>query len=126
MAFSVADGLFVVQESPARFIHQAYPQTAQDQPAFKALKRTQLNIKDLSGLTMLHSQPGRLFALSDKSHSLHIADLNGVELSRIHLRQGWFNLRPIMRQPEGIAKDLQGNMYLVGEPNQFLVMSPRA
>lgn len=66
VAFSEASGLFVVQESPARFIHQAYPHKAHDQPAFQALKRTKLNIKDLSGITMLHSQPGRLLALSDE------------------------------------------------------------
>jgi len=126
VVFSETSGLFVVQEAPARFIHQAYPLTEAYQPTFQALKRTQLNVKDLSGLSKLHSQPGRLLALSDESHSLHIIDLNGVELSRIRLRKGWFNLRPVMQQPEGVTTDLEGNIYLVGEPNQFLVLTPLA
>lgn len=68
-----------------------------------------------------------LFKLSDASHSLHIIDLNCAEHTRITLRKGLFHHRPIMRQPERVTKNFEGNSYLVGEPNQFfLVLTPLA
>ena len=38
------------------------------------------------------------------------------------LGSGPYRLWPKMIQPEGVTTDAEGNIYVVGEPNQFMVL----
>ncbi|MDX1750751.1 MAG: SdiA-regulated domain-containing protein [Methylophaga sp.] len=38
------------------------------------------------------------------------------------LGSGPYRLWPKMSQPEGVTTDAEGNIYVVGEPNQFMVL----
>jgi len=89
---------------------------------FDVMKNLRLEVDDFSGLTLLQGPEERLLVLSDDSHSLHVIDLSGEEISRIRLGSGPYRLWPKMSQPEGVTTDAEGNIYVVGEPNQFMVL----
>lgn len=123
LAFSHQHGLFLVYEEPAQIRHFAL-EASNDNGQFDAIKHVQFDIDDFSGLALLDDgKQQKLLVLSDESNSLHVIDLAGREHSRLRLGSGPFNFWPKLKQPEGIAVDTQGNIYIVGEPNQLLVLS---
>lgn len=125
LAFSQQHGLFMVYEKPAQILHFALEQTKKDD-RFDAIKNLQFDVDDFSGLTLLDDgKEQKLLVLSDESNSLHVIDLAGHEHSRLRLGSGQFNFWPKMKQPEGVTTDTQGNIYVVGEPNQFMVLKRR-
>lgn len=72
---------------------------------------------------------GHLLALSDQSHTLVELTAEGQPVSFISLRRGLHGLDATLEQPEGVALDDDGNLYLIGEPNLFHVfhkVSPAA
>lgn len=121
IAFSPRHGVFFVQEIPARIMHFALENDEQTKQ-FDVMKNLRLEVDDFSGLTLLQGPEERLLVLSDDSHSLHVIDLSGEEISRIRLGSGPYRLWPKMSQPEGVTTDAEGNIYVVGEPNQFMVL----
>lgn len=121
IAFSPRHGVFFVQEMPARIMHFALENDEQTKQ-FDVMKNLRLEVDDFSGLTLLQGPEERLLVLSDDSHSLHVIDLSGEEISRIRLGSGPYRLWPKMSQPEGVTTDAEGNIYVVGEPNQFMVL----
>lgn len=64
---------------------------------------------------------GHLLALSDQSHTLVELTADGQPVSFISLRSGLHGLKATMEQPEGVALDEAGNLYMIGEPNLFHV-----
>ena len=64
---------------------------------------------------------GHLLALSDQSHTLVELTAEGQPVSFISLRRGLHGLDATLEQPEGVALDDDGNLYLIGEPNLFHV-----
>lgn len=123
LAFSQQHGLFLVYEKPAQIRH--YPLDAdKGNGQFDAIKHVQFDIDDFSGLALLgDGDQQKLLILSDESDSLHVVDFSGREHSRLRLGSGPFNFWPKLRQAEGVAVDTQGNIYIVGEPNQLLILS---
>lgn len=121
IAFSKRHGVFFVQEMPARIMHFSLENDKQTNQ-FDVIKNLRLEVGDFSGLTLLQGQEERLLVLSDDSHSLHVIDLAGKQTSRIRLGSGPYRLWPKMSQPEGVTTDAEGNIYVVGEPNQFMVL----
>lgn len=122
IAVSKQFGLFMVHENPAQILHFAL-EPHQRSKYFDALKTLRFDVGDFAGLTLLTGEEQTLLALSDESHSLHLLDLMGRERSRLRLGHGPFNLLPIMKQPEGVTTDTEGNIYIVGEPNQLLILT---
>lgn len=123
IAYSQRHGLFVVREKPARIMHFSLnDDNKRDQ--FDAMKKLRLEVGDFSGLSLLDDgTEQKLLVLSDESHSLHVIDLMGQQRSNIRLGRGPFNLWPVMQQPEGVASDTDGNIYVVGEPNELLILT---
>lgn len=64
---------------------------------------------------------GHLLALSDQSHTLVELTADGQPVSFISLRRGLHGLEATMEQPEGVALDEAGTLYMIGEPNLFHV-----
>ncbi|MBN46776.1 MULTISPECIES: SdiA-regulated domain-containing protein [unclassified Methylophaga] len=123
IAISQQHGLFIVREKPARILHFSLTDDSNDSQ-FDAIKKLRLDVGDFSGLTLLNeSTEQKLLVLSDESHSLHVIDFMGQERSRVRLGLGPFNLWPLMQQPEGVTSDTEGNIYIVGEPNQLLILT---
>ncbi|HCD05601.1 MAG TPA: hypothetical protein DEQ60_09785, partial [Methylophaga sp.] len=123
IAISQQNGLFIVREKPARILHFSLTDDSNDSQ-FDAIKKLRLDVGDFSGLTLLNeSTEQKLLVLSDESHSLHVIDFMGQERSRVRLGLGPFNLWPLMQQPEGVTSDTEGNIYIVGEPNQLLILT---
>jgi uncharacterized protein YjiK len=50
-------------------------------------------------------------------------NLSGDKVASLSLKTGPFNFWPIMKQPEGVAVDNDGHIYIVGEPNQMLKLT---
>lgn len=125
IAVSQQHGLFFVQEKPARVLHFAL-EIEEQTNQFDLMKNLRLDVGDFSGLTLLPGKEEKLLVLSDDSNSLHVINLKGQESSRIRLGSGPYQFWPKMKQPEGVATDLEGNIYIVGEPNQLLILSRTA
>ncbi|MDO8828023.1 SdiA-regulated domain-containing protein [Methylophaga sp.] len=123
IAISQQHGLFVVREKPARILHFSL-NNDNDTSQFDAMKNLRLDVGDFSGLTLLKDgTEQKLLVLSDESHSLHVIDLMGQQRSQLRLGRGPFNLWPVMQQPEGVTSDTDGNIYVVGEPNELLILT---
>lgn len=123
IAYSQRHGLFVVREKPARIMHFSLNDD-NNRDQFDAMKKLRLEVGDFSGLSLLDAgTEQKLLVLSDESHSLHVIDLMGQQRSHIRLGRGPFNLWPVMQQPEGVASDTDGNIYVVGEPNELLILT---
>lgn len=123
VTWSNRHGLFTVQETPPRLLHQPAPDALShaDRP-LPGQEFNSLDVRDYADIALLPGEEERLLVLSEASHSLHVVDLTGRELSRLNLRSGLLNLIPLLEQPEGVTIDNDGNVYLVGEPNQFMVL----
>lgn len=123
IAISQQHGLFMVREKPARILHFSLSNNKHESQ-FDAMRNLRLDVGDFSGLTLLNDgSEQKLLVLSDESHSLHVIDLMGQERARVRLGRGPFNLWPLMQQPEGVTSDTEGNIYIVGEPNQLLILT---
>jgi uncharacterized protein YjiK len=120
VAWSPRHGFFIIQEAPPKLIHH----TMHDAEAF--INVEQLNrvlpskVSDYAGLSLLQAAEDYLLVLSEASHSLNVLNLEGEPLSSLSLRTGLMRLWPLMEQPEGVAVDNDGHIYIVGEPNQML------
>jgi len=75
---------------------------------------------DYSAVTV-DPRTGHLLALSDQSHTLVELTAEGQPVSFISLRRGLHGLDATLEQPEGVALDEAGNLYVIGEPNIFHV-----
>lgn len=123
VVWSPRHGFFVVQEEPPRLLHHAM------HDADTVIKVDELNhklpsdVSDYAGLALLRADDDYLLVLSEASHSLNVLSLQGEPLSSLSLRSGFMRLWSLMQQPEGVAVDNDGNIYVVGEPNQMLVLT---
>lgn len=79
-----------------------------------------LFVRDLSSLTVDWRTGNRLL-LSDESRLLVELDRQGHPLSFMSLGRGSAGLEHSVEQPEGVAMDEEGTIYMVGEPNLFYV-----
>ena len=95
IAFSPRHGVFFVQEMPARIMHFALENDEQTKQ-FDVMKNLRLEVDDFSGLTLLQGPEERLLVLSDDSHSLHVIDLSGEEISRIRLGLVYLSYPPLL------------------------------
>lgn len=83
-----------------------------------------LPLKDLAGLYAIPKTP-HVIVLSDESRRILEIDQLGNVLSQFKLTSGPFDLIYTMEQPEGIAMDSHENIYVVGEPNVFVVLQKK-
>ncbi|MCX4187427.1 SdiA-regulated domain-containing protein [Methylophaga sp. OBS4] len=123
VAWSPAYGFFVLQEYPPRLIHHMMHDAEPAKDLQPLVRSKSLDVSDYAGISMLHGDQDMLLVLSEASHSLHALDLNGNPLSRLSLRTGLLKLWPLMEQPEGVTVDKDGNIFIVGEPNQLVMLS---
>lgn len=123
VVWSPRHGFFIVQEEPPRLIHHAM------HDAEALINVEQLNrvlpssVSDYAGLSLLRAAEDYLLVLSEASHSLNVLNLEGEPLSQLSLRSGFMHLWPLMDQPEGVAVDNDGHIYIVGEPNQMVKLT---
>lgn len=83
-----------------------------------------LPVRDLSSVT-IDPRSGHTLLLSDESRLLVELDLQGKPRSFIGLFGGLHGLAHGIAQAEGVTMDAAGNIYVVGEPNRFYVLSRR-
>lgn len=77
-----------------------------------------LFVRDLSSLDFDRAT-GHLLALSDESKLVVELDRDGHPVSTLSLLAGRHGLSRSVRQPEGLATDEDGTLYLISEPNLF-------
>jgi uncharacterized protein YjiK len=82
-----------------------------------------LPLNDISGLHFAE-QTQQLLVLSDESRQLLSLDDDGTIQSQFDFDPWLFGIGRVIEQPEGVTMDKQGHIYIVGEPNIFLVMAP--
>jgi uncharacterized protein YjiK len=124
VAWSQQFGLFAVKETPPGILHQPVDGRGMGVD-LSGLLSMRLKVRDYAGLSVLPGKEDGLLILSESSDSLHVVDMQGRELSRLSLREGKLGLIGWLWQPEGVAIDDDGRIYVVGEPNQFLVLKRR-
>lgn len=76
------------------------------------------NLNDLAGIHhigLTFNQSTNVLLLSEASNVLVQVNANCAELNHFSLN--------FMNQPEGITMDQNGNIYVVGEPNQLAILS---
>ncbi len=117
--------LFVAKErKPLRILLiEGFPREGYGPPAELSvqddrLRDRQLFVRDLSAL-QFDPRSGHLLALSDESRLLLELAVDGRPISSLLLWPGLHGLRRSVPQPEGLALDDQGVLYLVSEPNLF-------
>ncbi|WP_313518369.1 SdiA-regulated domain-containing protein [Pseudomonas sp.] len=77
-----------------------------------------LFVRDLSSLEY-DRKTGHLLVLSDESRMILELDVEGRPISSLSLRAGQNGLVDSIPQPEGLAMDEKGALYIVSEPNLF-------
>jgi uncharacterized protein YjiK len=124
---STGKRLFVARERDPMLIYevQGFPRGIGDKPLDVHVTQDRkrdagLFVRDLSSL-QYDERSGHLLALSDESLLVVELDVQGRPLSTLSLRQGRQGLSKSVPQPEGIAMDDDGNLYMVSEPNLFYV-----
>lgn len=122
VAWSPRHGFFIAQEEPPRIMHHMMHDAKSAINASRLNQSLPLEVSDYAGISILQAGEEFLLILSEASHNLHVLNLQGEPVSRLSLRSGFMRLWPLMEQPEGVTVDNDGNIYLVGEPNQMLVL----
>jgi uncharacterized protein YjiK len=90
--------------------------------ALQPLPSGHLFLRDISSLSY-DARTGHALVLSDESRLLLEVDAEGEPVSFISLSGGFNGLRRGIKQAEGVTMDAAGNIYIVGEPNLFYVLS---
>lgn len=128
---SAGKRLFVARERDPMLIYevQGFPRGVSDKPLDVQVTQDRqrdagLFVRDLSSL-QYDERSGHLLALSDESLLVLELDVQGRPLSTMSLRKGRQGLSKSVPQPEGIAMDDDGNLYMVSEPNLFYVFRKR-
>ncbi len=80
-------------------------------------------VRDISGMDF-DGSTSNLYILSDISQKVVLVDREH-NLKFMSLTAGHYGLSRDIPQPEGIATDGTGNLYIVSEPNLFYKFSPR-
>jgi uncharacterized protein YjiK len=130
VAWSVNTGLYVANEhSPNEVIHLPLPlfnqATLNNMGNILPHYFRDLPVKDISGLHFSELDQ-LLFVLSHESRSLLAVNKQGEVISKFNFDRTPFGFSQSIRQPEGITMDNNNNIYVVGEPNIFMVLEPKA
>ena len=88
------------------------------------LQKASLGMADLSGM-FFDVKTGHLLMLSHESHCVVEATVDGKEIGRLKLTKGHANLAGDVQQPEGIAMDGEGTLYICSEPNLLYVFKKK-
>lgn len=80
-------------------------------------------VRDISAMDF-DGSTSTLYILSDDSQKVVLVD-SEHKLKFMPLDKGHYGLKQGIPQPEGIATDGKGNLYIVSEPNLFYKFSPR-
>jgi uncharacterized protein YjiK len=120
---------FVVKEKKPRRIYMVgRPRSDPQQAAVSNpwdIESNNLKCNDLSAV-FYHAGSGHLLIVSDESRCIVEATLGGEEIARLPLKAGTGGLRADVPQPEGIAIDDQGDLYICSEPNLlYIFCKPR-
>jgi uncharacterized protein YjiK len=129
VAWSVNTGLYVANEhSPNEVIH--LPLSLFNQTTASNIGNVMphyfkdLPVDDISGLHFSELDQ-LLFVLSHESRSLLAVNKQGEVTSRFNFDRTPFGFSQSISQPEGITVDKKNNIYVVGEPNIFMVLAPK-
>lgn len=123
VAWSARHGFFIAEEQPPTLRYQTLHDARPTVDAVMLNKTLPDVVSDYAGISLLPSDEEYLLVLSEESNNLHVLTLSGDTVSSLSLRGGFLHLWPLMQQPEGVTVDNDGNIYLVGEPNQMLVLT---
>ena len=129
VAWSASSGLYVANEhSPNEVIH--LPESlfnlrfSIDDGNIMPHYFKDLPIDDISGLHFSEFDQ-QLFVLSHESRSLLAVNKQGEVGSRFNFDRFPFGFGQSIIQPEGITVDKNNNIYVVGEPNIFMILAPK-
>ncbi len=123
IAWSPQYGFFIAQEEPPMISNHVTNETKASIDVDKLNRTLPSLVQDFAGVNLFYiEQSPFLLVLSEASHQLSMINLNGDTVSKRSLKKGLFDLWPVMKQPEGVTVDNDGNIYIVGEPNQLLTL----
>jgi uncharacterized protein YjiK len=114
--------LFAVKEKSPRRIY-AFASTAAAGDVITHpwdIEASGWGLSDLSSITY-DPRSGHLLVLSHESRTIVECTLDGTEVARLLLTAGSAGLDRDIPQPEGIALDDAGRMYICGEPSELYI-----
>jgi uncharacterized protein YjiK len=114
--------LFVVKEKTPRRIY-AFASTAAAGDVIARpwdIEADGWGLSDLSGIAY-DPRSGHLLVLSHESRAIVECTFDGAEVARLSLTAGSAGLERDIPQPEGIALDDAGRLYLCGEPSELYI-----
>ena len=88
------------------------------------VEKSSLNLSDLAGI-YYHAGTGNLLILSHESMRLVECTTAGIKVGSFSLKAGSAGLLRSIPQPEGVAMDNKGNLYICSEPNLMYVFAKR-
>lgn len=120
---AAANRYFVVKEKEPRRLYVVTPGTDGATVTHPWDLETQnFGLADFSAIAR-DAATGHLLLLSDESRCIVECTEAGVEVGRLSLNAGSAGLTEDVTQPEGLAFDPQGRLYVVAEPNRFYVFA---
>lgn len=117
--------LLVKERSPLGLFSLPFPGEDGATGLLQSEDTANLFVRDLSSLTVDRRTGNRLL-LSDDSRLLVEMNPQGLPLSFMSLSGGSAGLDRSIEQPEGVAMDEEGTLYIVSEPNLFYVFRKNA
>lgn len=113
---------YMVKEKSPAILHMA---TFDDSGALELaqpwnLDQNNFDMTDFSAVHF-HGGTGHLLLLSDESKSVVETTVQGQKLSRLSLKEGKSGITVPPPQPEGVAMDADGRLYVCSEPNTLYV-----
>lgn len=116
LSFDPSTRTFLTMRERAPFELFSVPLDAAGNTA--AIRSERLNVAVADVAALAHDSKGELWVLSEASSCLVQLTKNGFERRRIRIEAGSIPL-----EPEGLAFDVQDNLFIVGEPATFVVLA---
>ena len=111
---------FIVKEKEPRKLYEVrLPEGKSDEAEISVpwdLEKSNHGMKDVAGV-FFHAATSHLLIVSDQSRCVVECTLDGEEVARLKLTAGSAGLTSDIGQPEGIAMDDKGNLFICSEPN---------
>lgn len=119
---AAGDRFFIVKEKAPRRIYTMKSGDGATITHPWELENNNFGLADFSAIAF-DAKTGHLLMLSDESRCIVECTTEGQEVGRLPLTAGSAGLTADVTQPEGIAFDDQGRLYIVAEPNKFYVFA---
>ncbi|MCE9614724.1 MAG: SdiA-regulated domain-containing protein [Lentisphaerae bacterium] len=121
-----ASRFYIVKEKEPRRLYAVPRTTRLDEESAVTqpwdIEARNFGLSDLSAISFV-PENGHLLLLSDESRCIVECTTDGQEIGRLPLTTGSAGLKADLMQPEGLARDDRGRLYVTCEPNLLYIFA---